>query len=150
MREAEIFDVDGTLCDVSGVRHHVRGERRNFEAFHEAALGCPPHAWVVDGARAAAREGRAVVVVTARREHWRAGTSFWLALHDVPSDHLYLRGEHDGRADVEVKRDVLAQVRQRYRVVRAWDDNPNVIALWESEGIDVVVVPGWDDEPSRG
>ena len=28
-------------------------------------------------------------------------------------------------------------------------ENPNVISLWESEGIDVVVVPGWDDEPSR-
>lgn len=144
-RQAEIFDVDGTLCDVASVRHHVRGERRDFDAFHEAALACPPHDWVVEGARTAAREGRAVVVVTARRERWRAGTSFWLALHDVPSDHLYLRGLHDGRPDVEVKRDVLDQVSRRYDVVRAWDDNPHVIGLWESAGIEVVVVPGWGD-----
>lgn len=101
-REAEIFDVDGTLCDVASVRHHVRGRTRNFDAFHEAALGCPPHAWVVERARTAAREGRVVVVVTARTERWRRGTEVWLALHDVPSDHLYLRGRHDGRPDVEI------------------------------------------------
>lgn len=148
-REAEIFDVDGTLCDVASVRHHVRGRTRNFDAFHEAALGCPPHAWVVEGARTAAREGRVVVVVTARTERWRRGTEVWLALHDVPSDHLYLRGRHDGRPDVEVKREILAQVRQRYDVVRAWDDNPHVVALWESEGVPVTLVPGWDEAERR-
>jgi phosphoglycolate phosphatase-like HAD superfamily hydrolase len=74
-REAEIFDVDGTLCDVASV--------------------------------------------------------------------------HDGRPDVEVKREILAQVRQRYDVVRAWDDNPHVVALWESEGVPVTLVPGWDEAERR-
>lgn len=146
MRDAVIFDVDGTLCDVSSVRHHVRGKPRNFDAFHSASLSCPPHAHVADAARTAHAEGLAVIVVSARQERWRRPTEFWLAMHDIPSDHLYLRDDTDGRQDVEVKRDILARVRQRYTVVAAWDDNPSVIELWESENIAVTVVPGWDPD----
>ncbi len=147
VRTAVIFDVDGTLYDVRSVRHHVRGPRRDFHAFHADALSCPPHDEVVEAARSARRDGHAVVVVSARAERWRRQTGFWLALHDVPSDHLFLRGERDGRPDVEVKRDVLAHLRTRYEVVAAWDDNPAIVALWRSEGIEVHVVPGWEDAP---
>ncbi|WP_092501608.1 hypothetical protein [Agrococcus jejuensis] len=42
---AVLFDVDGTLCDVRSIRHHVDGTgRRNFDAFHAESIDCPPHA----------------------------------------------------------------------------------------------------------
>ncbi|WP_229052017.1 hypothetical protein [Aeromicrobium sp. Leaf350] len=146
MRRAAIFDVDGTLCDVSSVRHHVRGRKKDFNAFHSDALACPPHVEVADAARRARAEGLAVLVVTARKERWRHPTGFWLALHDIPSDELYMRGDKDGRRDVEVKRDILQRIRRRYEVVEAWDDNPAIIALWESRGIPVRVVEGWEPD----
>ena len=147
MRRAVIFDMDGTLCDVASVRHHVRGTRRNFDAFHRASLECPPHEHVVEAARQAKADGLDVVVVTARQERWRRLTGIWLALNDVPSDELLMRADHDERPDVEVKRSILRRIRKRYEVVAAWDDNPSVIALWRSEGIEVHVVDGWDVEP---
>jgi len=149
-RSAWIFDMDGTLHDVRAARHHVTGPGpKRFDLFHQDATGLPPNGWVVDLARNASADGHAVLVVTARREMWRRPTAMWLALHDVPSDELYMRHDHDHRRDVEVKRDILARIRQRFVVVGAVDDNPSVIELWESEGIPTTVVPGWDDHLVR-
>lgn len=145
LHEAVIFDVDGTLCDVRSIRHHVMSGRRDFHAFHMASVDCPPHPHVVEAARKAQAEGRKVLVVTARMERYRALTSFWLALHDVPSDDLLMRADGDGRPDYDVKREILARIRRRYRPVFAWDDNPAILALWDQEGIPRELVPGWGE-----
>lgn len=149
--EAVIFDMDGTLCDVRGIRHHVlggpvNGYRKNFDAFHRDAVNCPPNAWVADAARVEHSAGRAVLVVTAREARHRNSTAFWLALHQVPSDAMWMRANGDYRPDHVVKREILAKIRRQYRPVRAYDDNPAIVALWESEGIPVTVVPGWAHE----
>jgi FMN phosphatase YigB (HAD superfamily) len=144
-QDAVIFDMDGTLCDVRGVRHLLDGPGR-FHAFHTASASCPPNAEVVAAARAEHAAGRAVLIVTARSVRYRAHTAMWLALHDVPSDAMWMRAARDMRPDYEVKRDILAAIRRRYRPVAAWDDNPAVLRLWREQGIAVRVVPGWDGE----
>jgi FMN phosphatase YigB (HAD superfamily) len=144
-QQAAIFDVDGTLADVTGVRHYVLNDprRKNFDAFHAAASFVPAHAHVVELAQQQRAARRAIVVVTARSERWRYRTATWLQKHEVPHDHLLMRRNGDQRKDVEVKREILAKIREHYDVVLAVDDNPSVIALWESEGISVKRVPGW-------
>lgn len=143
-RTAVIFDMDGTLVNVSSIRHFVKSTPRDFVEFHSQSINCPPHDDVVDAAHKAVEDGHEVIVVTARGEMWRSLTSVWLALHNVPSDALLMRSGKDNRSDVEVKRDILAMIRQTRDVVHAFDDNPNVIALWVENGIPTTVVPGWD------
>ncbi|WP_326690534.1 MULTISPECIES: hypothetical protein [unclassified Streptomyces] len=143
MREAVIFDVDGTLCDVREIRHLLDGPG-GFHAFHTASVDCPPHQHVIDAAHTAHQNGLAVLVVTARSVRYRPHTAMWLALHGVPSDAMWMRATGDGRPDYEVKRDILARIRRRFRPVHAWDDNPHVLELWTEEGIPTTVVPGWD------
>ena len=140
--EAVLFDCDGTLVDVSGIRPLLSGPGR-FDAFHRASIDCPPHQWVVDAAKAEHARGRAVLVVTARQAKYRNTTAMWLAIHGVPSEAMYMRATNDNRPDHVVKAEILAKIRLRYTVVAAWDDRPEVCALWESEGIPVTVVPGW-------
>lgn len=147
--EASIFDMDGTLCDVRGIRH-LLAEGGRFHAFHHASVNCPPHRWVVEAAQAEHAAGRAVLVVTARQARYRNVTAFWLAMHGVPSEAMWMRADNDNRPDHVVKREILAKIRARYRVVRAWDDRPEVVALWESEGIPVTVVPGWPESAPSG
>ncbi|EQD83230.1 hypothetical protein [Saccharopolyspora erythraea] len=142
-RPAVIADMDGTLVDVSGIRHHVTGPERDFAAFHAASIDCPPNPGVVAEVREHAALGRDVVVVTSRSRRWERLTSMWLALHDVPTDALFMRRDGDYRPDVEVKRDILAGIRRRWDVRHAIDDNPAVIALWREAAIPVSVVPGW-------
>ncbi len=140
--EAVLFDMDGTLVDVSGIRPLLAGPGR-FDAFHRASIDCPPHQWVVDAANSERAAGRAVLVVTARQAKYRNVTAWWLAIHGVPSEGMWMRATNDSRPDHVVKAEILAKIRQRYVVVGAWDDRPEVVALWESEGIPVTVVPGW-------
>lgn len=142
--EAELYDMDGTLCDVRDIRHFVTGPERNFEKFHRESVNCPPHPHVVEAARAAHAAGKAVLVVTARSTLFRNHTAFWLAMHGVPSDRLFMRRAGDQRADVLVKQDIFERIRTRWTVVRAWDDNPNVIALWQHFDLPVEIVPGWE------
>lgn len=144
--EAEVFDMDGTLIDIRGIRHLVEvdeGGKKNFHAFHMASVNCPPHDWVVEGARRAQEAGRAVLVLTARSTLYRHPTAWSLALHNVPSDRLFMRRFGDFRPDYEVKKDIAASIMRRWKIVRAWDDNPNVIALWQELDIPCVEVPGW-------
>ncbi|MFG2512661.1 hypothetical protein [Streptomyces sp. NPDC048584] len=145
LQDAEIFDADGTLVDVEPIRHLIKGPG-GFTAFHRASIDCQPHQYVVDAAREAHAKGRAVLIVTGRDRRWERLTAMWLALHGVPSDGLWMRGRGDYRPDYVIKRELLRSIRRRYNVVRAWDDNPNVIRLWHEENIPVEVVPGWVDE----
>lgn len=143
MSDAVIFDMDGTLCDVSAILHFVQGEERDYDAFHGAAIDCPPHAYVVDAVAVARAAGNVIVIVTARSSKWRDYTIMWLDRHDIAFDRLYMRIEADFRHDYVVKADILTAIRQDgFDPVHAWDDSPKVIALWRENGIKVTEVDG--------
>lgn len=142
-RQAVIVDVDGTLVDVTSVRHHVLGRPKDFDAFHAGAENCPPIA-LTQSVIAAWAGAADIIVVTARMRRWEESTRRWLDTH-MPGRYtaLYMRADRDYRPDFEVKRDILAIIRETHDVVFAVDDNPSVIALWESEGIPTATIPGW-------
>lgn len=148
--EAELFDVDGTLCDVRGIRHYVTHPNRDFHSFHMASQFCPPNPEVVDLASEARAKGRTVIVLTARLARYRMLTRRWLNAWDIPFDVLRTRRDGDFRKDAVIKREILHELRQSYRVVKAHDDNPAVIAVWEDEGLEVNVVPGWNEQFQAG
>jgi hypothetical protein len=145
--DAVIVDVDGTLCDVSSVRHHVARRPKNFDAFHAASANCPPIAQTLAFAEEHHGAGRVIVVVTARTYRWESLTRTWLDQHlTVPFAGPFMRGDNDSRPDVEVKRDIHAILTgdHGYRIVAAIDDNPAIVALWAELGIPTTVVPGWE------
>ncbi len=146
--KAIVFDMDGTLVDVSSIRHHViggpeNGYRKDFDAFHNDAVNCPAIPWVLNAAVDARGMGYRVLQVTARSERYRPSTSWWIAEHFCPSDGLFMRPDRDYRPDYEVKRDILDRLLLRYDIIQAYDDNPNVVRLWSEYDIPCVVVPGW-------
>ena len=107
MTDAVIADLDGTLCDVAGILHHLEGDERDFAAFHAASADCPPRAEVADAVRAAHDAGKAVLVVTSREFIWRDLTLDWLVGNEIPHDGLAMRIVGDYRADDVVKAEML-------------------------------------------
>lgn len=141
MRDAVIFDMDGTLCDTSSIEHLIEGDDKDFAAFHAASADCPVRAEVVAEAVAQRANGRAVLVVTSREFIWRDLTLDWLVGHEVPCDGLYMRIVGDYRKDVQVKTDILQQITaDGFRVLDAWDDKAGVIELWRDHDIATHVV----------
>ena len=144
--EAFIFDVDGTLADVEPYRHHVMNGNRDFDSFHRESVNAHPHYHVVNMALMAKQRGYDILVVTARMAKWRNSTAMWLAMHNIPSDALFMRGDEDHRKDYLVKKDILTQIQKTWDVVHAVDDNPSVIALWKENGIKTTTIPGFVTE----
>lgn len=141
--DAVVFDMDGTLADVSElVEKHMRGNKRNFHAFHTESEFSPAHEWVAEAARECAAKGYAVLVVTARQSRYVGETTRWLVNNHVPVDRLFMRGHDDFRPDYEAKRDIVADIEARgFRIVHAYDDNPQVLRLWGELGVPTTVVP---------
>lgn len=145
--EAVIFDFDNTLCDVSSIWHMVaEGVRtRNFDDYHEASRKCPPIPTTLWALRKATAEGYHVFVVTARQEKYRHTTIEWMSNHVLSCDAVFMRKDGDFRDDVTVKRELLQEIQKDFRVIHAWEDRPEIVELWKTEGIPVTVVPGWED-----
>lgn len=141
MRDAVIVDLDGTLCDVTGIVHFVESEPPDFDAFHAAAIDCPVNGDVRAAVDQARDEGLAILIVTSRMARWRDYTIMWLDKHDIAFDALYTRIENDRRKDHVVKEDILVEIKKAgFRPVRAWEDSSAVTAMWRDNGIDVTEV----------
>lgn len=150
-RSAWIFDMDGTLANVDSILYHIVNEnndpsfKKSFDNFHRASVDVPPHQDVVDMLwNRVQHSNDDIIIVTARREAWRAHTSYWLSKNNIPHDALFMRGNKDYREDFEVKKDILDQINLFWDVKHAVDDNPNVIRLWNEQGISTTKIGTWD------
>jgi hypothetical protein len=147
---AVIVDVDGTLCDVSGIRHLVTGDNKkrkdSFHQFHTQSEHCPPNRMAVDYVARKFDSGHHILVVSGRHERWRDLTTRYLTRHlPRPYQGLWMRPDSDYRSDTHVKKDIFDQLSTRWSIRSAIDDRPVVVDLWRSLGLEVVVVPGWPD-----
>ena len=143
--DAIIVDLDGTLADVSSIRHYVAGAKKDFRSFHLASRFVPPRADVAAWVRAASAAGIRIVLVTARDERFDRPTRDFLIRNDLPFDALFMRPWGDGRRDTAVKADILAQVLGAgFRPIFAIDDRQDVAAVWRDHGIPCHVVSSTD------
>lgn len=151
MRKTVIFDVDGTLCDVREIRHHVDPSHpkfsgtRNFHRFHAQSEWAPVNRWVARLLSDLADSGFRIVIVTAREARWAPLTERWLRERGVEFDAIFYRPNNDGRKDVVVKTGFLKTLRRTDSIVLAVDDSADVIAMWRQNSIPVLVV-GLDGE----
>lgn len=131
-----VIDVDGVVADVRHRLHHLRAGRPNWPGFFAEAGADPPLAQGVDLARELAGQHR-VVWLTGRPEGLRVLTAGWLADHLLPAGRLVMRPAGDHRPARQFKRDALRRLRRTERIVLVVDDDPDVVAMVEREGLTV-------------
>jgi phosphoglycolate phosphatase-like HAD superfamily hydrolase len=153
MIPAYLFDIDGTLADCSHRLHHIKGEKKDWEAFYD---GCPddePIMAVLHVAQALQRDrgrspgtanGAEIVFMTGRSERCRKDTRTWLLWWGLRPISLYMRADGDHRTDDVVKKEMLDRVRaDGFAPILAFEDRTRVVEMFRANGVPCAqVAPG--------
>lgn len=142
-----IFDIDGTLADISHRVHFIEGEKKDWESFYEKMEDDKPIEAGLTLMNALFSYGHYVdkdieiVFCTGRPEKYRHQTSEWLYnnvrfLPFMRQANLLMRIDGDHRSDVEVKKEMLDCIRQTgYEVIMAVEDRKRVVDMWRENGV---------------
>ena len=146
--EAVIFDIDGTLADLTHRLHLVENRKREWSKFFNGIPDDTPIKPIVDLASALIRSNeKAILFVTGRPERTRMDTVTWLLKHGLEVEfetRLFMRKDGEGREDHIVKRDILNDIRNAgFEPVLVFDDRQSVVDMWRRQGIRVAqTAPG--------
>tara|TARA_Y100001937_G_scaffold18849_1_gene26026 strand:+ start:848 stop:1294 length:447 start_codon:yes stop_codon:yes gene_type:complete len=143
-----IFDVDGTLMDITHRRKFVDGsQKKDWKTFLDPIImqGDTPNWPVRDIAIALKRAGVEIVIVSARNERHREVTELQLKTAGVEFAHLFLREDDDFRSDVEFKQDVLDSLLDAgWKPDLVFDDRNSVVDMWRRNKINCFQVAEGD------
>lgn len=147
MKPTVIFDIDGTLLDLSNVGHDwALGKRTDYDEFHRLALDAEPNYMVKGTLHTFWDSGYQIVISTARSELYWDHTNSWLDEYNLPFHYLMMRGVHDMDPDRYVKVRHLEEMRKKELMpILAFEDNPALLAMYADHGIRTVRVPGFPD-----
>lgn len=75
-----------------------------------------------------------IILVSGRKEQFRAITEEWLRKHLVPWGILLMRKDNDNRSDAIIKREIYdAEIKDKYKVLFVLDDRQRVVDMWRKE-----------------
>ena len=142
-----IFDIDGTLADLTHSQHFVRGKPRNWKAFNKEISKDLVHQDIVWLLKLIRSTNTKIIICTARTSDLREKTIEWLdntAKIKGLYDRLYMREEEDPRDDSIIKMELLQQMRNDgYNPIMVFDDRDRVVTAWREAGIRCLqVAPG--------
>jgi len=132
--ELVIFDIDGTLADVSERIHHVRKKPKNWNAFFQGMAQDKAIHSMVRLCNILHASGIQIILCSGRSEEHREETVTWLAQQGVNYHDLLLRKDNDRRTDGVVKREMLANL-DKSKILFVVEDRSRVVEMWRSEGL---------------
>lgn len=155
MKQAIVFDIDGTLADASHRHHFLIGKPKNWPAFFDAMKDDEPIPPTVglcayllmlhaSAEHMGLRPPFEVVFCTGRPDSHRAATEAWLRQHlqfatMFPTDFprwLYMREAGDHRPDYVVKRELIAKMRaDGIEPTLVFEDRKQCVDMWRQNGI---------------
>lgn len=148
---AIIFDIDGTLSDLTHRLHHISGTSRKWDEFFDAASDDAPHNEIIELNKILKNAGKTIFVVSGRPEKIRGITEEWLSNHGVVYDELYMRPDGDHRQDFLVKSQILDGIlADNYEIDFVIDDRDTVVEMWRERGIVCLQCREWrESKPER-
>ena len=163
-----IFDIDGTLIDISHRLHLIERTPPDWEEFRNPLQKRwdEPRMPIINIAVALEKAGHGVLFCSGRRESEREDTLEVLSRFFRPMPMLWMRRDKDYRPDTEVKAEMLEIIRspdvkfpgyppdpdpsvgrvfatgnsKGFNPVMAFDDRPSVIRMWKEHGLTVADV----------
>ena len=162
-RPCWVFDIDGTLADISHRLHFVNGDGpKNWQKFFEGIPQDQPNEPITYLANVLWQSGSAteaddsmerkshVVCCSGRPEEWREATEKWLKEQAVNQAALYMRKTADYRPDHIVKEELLHKmIEDGWDPILVVDDRQSVVDMWRGNGITCLQVAPNDERNTR-
>lgn len=124
---AFIFDIDGTLANMEGVRGPFDWKKVGKDA---------PYDDVIEMSNILCDAGHEIIVVSGRDAVCYPETYGWLIQHDVPFDKLLMRPEGSHAKDSVIKHDIFHRdIAPFYNVRGVFDDRDQVVKTWRGMGV---------------
>ena len=132
--EIVIFDIDGTLADISERVHHIRKNPKNWNAFVAGMAQDKAVHSMIRLCNLLYAGGLRIILCSGRNEKNRPETVAWLEKQGIPYHELLLRKDEDFRSDAIVKREIL-QGMDKSKILFVVEDRSRVVEMWRSEGL---------------
>ncbi len=136
-----IFDIDGTLADLSHRLHHIEKTPKDWGSFHEACVDDKLIVPVAEVLRAL-HPTNTVVFSTARPHSTFEATWNWLTTNGLAweaTDNLYMRKSTDHRHAGIIKSENLDRILLRLPLplsdIIAFEDHTPVVEMYRARGI---------------
>lgn len=139
-----IFDIDGTLADLSHRLHLIKRDEPDWDAFHAQCVQDHPIFPMRDIVTALCLSGHRIVFCTSRMERNRENTVDWLRTNGFTTylvnggrgPVMLMRHDGDRRDDTIVKQEQLRALRQfGFEPTLVFEDRARCAAMWRAEGI---------------
>ena len=139
-----IFDIDGTLMNISHRKKFVEQRPKDWDKFREATKDDVPNLDVFAIAIALQKQGHNILIASGRNKSQRAITMMQLMKEKLVFRALELRSDTDYLPDYIVKADMLEKFKaDGWKPELVFDDRSSVVDMWRSKGLRAVqVAPG--------
>lgn len=132
-----IFDMDGTLMNIEHRRHHVSGDKKDWQAFKNATVKDTPYDMICDLAVMLSEvPDNRIIICTGRNETEEWITEKQLLACGIPYHALLMRPNDDYDPDDILKQRMLQELRREgYNPQMVFDDRNSVVAMWRANGL---------------
>lgn len=145
-----VFDLDGTLADITGRLHHIKGKNRDYTSFFAACVDDVPITTTINTLNAHYDEGHRVEIWSARSSVVRRETEDWLICAGIdPRLLTHMRAVGDHTEDATLKRSWLHALHPDERPDIVYDDRQRVVDMWRDEGVTCFQVAANWEAPQR-
>lgn len=138
-----IFDIDGTLSDLSHRLHFIETKPNDWDAFFAACGDDVPHEDVIQMARVLCNTGSRIILITGRSNQCERETRLWLEDHSVWYSQLLMRKQGDHRPDNIVKSELLDELLNtvpKDQIMGVFEDRDQVVNMYRDRGLRVYQV----------
>lgn len=147
MKDIVLFDLDGTLADLTHRLHHIQKDPKDWGAFFAACDQDKPIQHIIDIFNdLSSNHDNSMWIVSGRSDECRKETEKWILenIFDWP-DKIIMRKAGDHRPDHIVKEEWLNDgTIPKDRVICVFDDRSEVVKMWRRNGIPCMQVAEGD------
>lgn len=142
-----IFDLDGTLCDITHRLHHVQNGNKDWDAFYAACDKDVPKDNIIE-MLCCLEECHNIIISSGRSENTRIQTEKWLNDNGVKYNKMLMRPDQCYIPDNALKKMWLdtGMFGPKEDILFVVEDRDRMVQMWRSVGLTCLQVDQWVEE----